>query len=227
MDSCGSTVTPAASAGTRNWRTLVADARDDEEDGALGARLDPVLHSVDAESGGGRCGSHRRCQRMPRLTRLVDRPGRDELAGHQRFDGGRMPFGVLRVDEPGQHRADRMQRPRSHRPADLLGDQREVADSVPGDAAPAQFLGDQQAGPAELGGASPPVGVERTARGVQFADPAQRGFLLQECLRGRREQQTLGGRNLRHGAGLSRSWCAVRSGRAPAHRACARSCSAP
>ena len=71
-----------------------------------------------------------------------------------------MAFGVGRVDQAGQHRAHRMQRPRCDRLADLLGDQGEVGDTVTGDAAAAELLGHQQAGPAQFGGAAPPVGLE-------------------------------------------------------------------
>src|SRR5690606_7986297 len=93
------------------------------------------------------------------------------------------------------------------RPAGLLGDQRQIGHTTGGaarHAAAAEFLGNQQAGPAEFGGAAPPVGVEGDAVVVEFAYPRQGRFLLQEGLCGRCEEQPLRGCDVGHGqAGIS------------------------
>ena len=77
-----------------------------------------------------------------------------------------MRLRVVCVDQAGQHGVHRMQRAGSDAVSDQFGDQREVPDTVTGDAATAKFLGYQHAGPPEFGRTSPPIPVEGGAAGV-------------------------------------------------------------
>ena len=99
------------------------------------------------------------------------------------------------VDEPGEDGADGVQWTRCHRAPRLLSDQCQVGQAVAGDAAPAELFGHQQAGPAEFGGALPPLRLEGSARGVQFPDMGQRGLFLEEpsCRGGEQHLFRVGG----------------------------------
>ena len=126
---------------------------------ALCPRLDPVLDSVDAVPGVCARRGRRRLQRCERPGGFVDRPRRHLHPATS--DSMVVLVAAGRFDESGQHHADGVQRPGCDRPSDLLGDQGEVGDAVTRDAAAAEFFGYQQARPAQFGGASPPVRLER------------------------------------------------------------------
>ena len=139
--------------------------------------------------------------RRPTLPRLVYRPRRDDFAGDQRFDRCLVGLWVGAIHQPGEDRADRIQRAGSHRLSELFGDHRQIADAVTRDAATAEFLGDQQRRPPQLSGAPPPGRLERDAAGMQLPHPAQRDLFLQKCLGGGGEEYLFGGIDGSHDVG--------------------------
>ena len=150
----------ARPSGTRNWRTAPSHRATTSRTRALGTRLDAVLDTVDAEA-------RRRSASPSPPARAVPtacparRPPTTPTISPETSDSIVVLVVFGRLDQPGQHGADRMQRSRCDRLTDQLGDQCEVGDAIARDAAAAEFLGHQQARPAEFGGAPPPVVLER------------------------------------------------------------------
>ncbi len=171
--------------------------RHHQKHSGIGARFDTILHTVEPVTGVGGRRRHTGIHRRPRLAGFIHRPRCDDVAGDQRFDCVLVVFGSL--DQAGEHGADRMQWPGRHGVTRELGHHRQVLDAVTRHRPAPEFLRHQQAGPAEFGGPSPPVGVERDTGCVEFTQPGKRRLFFQERLSGRGEEQYLGVCGVGHG----------------------------